>query len=92
MEAREWKKVIREFPTLEEDLEGVESLIEHFEGEYFEALQMARDEDARDHVWVAFWNFLIARPTMRKPFQLTSQDADELIARLQSVLDQADSD
>ncbi len=92
MNSRGWEKAIRDFPNLTGNPEGIESLIERFEGQYLGALLLAKIEDQRNDAWLAFWSYLIARPTMRKPFQLTSEEADRLIASLQSALDSPEVD
>ena len=50
------------------------------------ALVGSRSKEERDHVWLAFWNYLVAPRTSRKPFGLSSQTADLLIAEFQGAL------
>ena len=73
-------------PELFNDPEGAEHLIERFVGQYLPALLNARGEQDTDRVWLAFWHYLVAPRTRRKPFGLSSRAADELIAEFQSTI------
>ena len=88
LEPSRWQDRVREFSALAGNPEGTQSLTERFQAQYLEALSLAEGKEDRDRVWLAFWHYLITRPTMRKPFQLTSQQADDLIAQIQACLEE----
>ena len=81
-----WEKFARELPELVDNPEGAEHLAYRFVGQYLPALLKAKTKEDSDRVWLAFWSYLIARPTPRKPFGLSQQAADRLIAQFQKVL------
>ena len=81
-----WVRIIAKLPELSSDAEGIEHLADRFVGQYLPALLRSRTEDQRDHVWLAFWHYLVAPRTRRKPFGLSSGMADLLIAEFQIAL------
>ena len=81
-----WVGIAMKLPELLEDPEGAEFLVDRFVGQYLPALLRARVQQDIDHVWLAFWNYLVAPRTSRKPVGLSSRTADSLIAELQSAL------
>jgi hypothetical protein len=48
----------------------------------------AKDNEERERVWLAFWSYLIARETSRKPFGLSADAADEIIGQFRAALDE----
>ena len=81
-----WLNIAIKVPEVSNDLVGLEHLVDRFVGQYLPVLlRVTRDED-RDHAWLAFWSYLVAPPTNRKPCSLPSRTADLLIAEFQSVL------
>ena len=81
-----WVSIATKVPDLLNDPEGAEHLVDRFVGQYLPVLLRSRREEDRDHVWLAFWNYLVAPRTRRKPFGLSSGMADLLIAEFQSAL------
>lgn len=81
-----WEEIARSSPELVDNPEGAEHLAYRFVGPYFPALLRARTKENSDHVWLAFWSYLIARRSRRKPFGLSQQVADGLIAAFQKAL------
>ena len=81
-----WVSVALTLPELQNDPEGAEHLMERFVGQYLPALLRSRLEEQRDHVWLAFWNYIVAPRTNRKPFSLVSAKADILIGKIQDEL------
>ena len=81
-----WLEISKKLPELVSDLDGAEHLVDRFAGQYLPALLRARTKDDSDHVWLAFWNYLVAPRTGRKPFGLSSRAADVLIAEFQRAL------
>ena len=81
-----WVSIAMKLPELLNDPEGVEFVVDRFVGQYLPALLRTRVQQDIDHVWLAFWNYLVAPRTSRKPFGLTSRTADLLIAEFQSAL------
>ena len=55
-------------------------------GKYLPAVLRARNEEERERVWLAFWSYIVARATSRKPFGLSHGAADQLIKELQTAL------
>ena len=81
-----WVNIATKVPELLDDLEGTEYVVERFVGQYLPVLlRVTRKEDV-DHAWLAFWSYLVAPRTNRKPFGLSSRTADLLIAEFQGVL------
>ena len=81
-----WVGIAMKLPELLDDPEGAEFIVDRFVGQYLPALLRTRVQQDIDHVWLAFWNYLVAPRTSRKPFGLTSRTADLLIAEFQSAL------
>ncbi len=69
-----------------DDPDGTEHLVDRFVGQYLPVLLRTKTENDIDHVWLAFWSYLVAPRTNRKPFGLSSRTADLLIAEFQRVL------
>ncbi len=81
-----WVRTATKLPELSNDPEGAEHLVERFLGQYLPVLLRCRTKEDSDHVWLAFWNYLVAPSTRRKPFGLSSRTADLLIAEFQGAL------
>ena len=81
-----WVNIALKLTELQEDPVGAEFVVDRFVGQYFPALLRTRVQQDIDHVWLAFWNYLVAPRSSRKPFGLTSRTADLLIAEFQSAL------
>ncbi len=81
-----WLEISKKLPELVSDPEGAEHLVDRFVGQYLPALGRTRAQADIDHVWLAFWNYLVAPRTSRKPFGLASRAADLLIAEYQKAL------
>jgi len=82
-----WADIATKLPSLLNDREGVEQLVDRFVQQYLPVLLRSRTKDASDHAWLAFWSYLVAPATRRKPFGLSHRTADDLIAEFQRVLD-----
>ena len=78
-----WGQIVRGLPELADNPEGADYLVFRFAGQYLPAVVKARTNEAVDRVWLSFWNYLVAPMSSRKPFGLSSQGADRLIAQLQ---------
>ena len=81
-----WEEIARSSPELVDNPEGAEHLAYRFVGQYLPALLRARTKGDSDQVWLAFWSYLIARASGRKPFGLSQRAADRLIAEFQKAL------
>lgn len=81
-----WIGVATSIPDLLNDPAGTEHLVDRFVAQYLPALFKSRTEQDVDRVWLAFWHYLVAPRTNRKPFGLTSGTADLLIAEFQGAL------
>ena len=81
-----WLEISKKLPELVSDLDGAEHLVDRFVGQYLPVLLRARSKDHSDHAWLAFWSYLVAPRTSRKPFGLSSRAADLLIAEFQRAL------
>ena len=81
-----WEGIARTSPELGDDPDGAEHLAYRFVGQYLPALLRARTKQDSDDVWLAFWSYLIARRSKRKPFGLSQQAADRLITEFQKAL------
>ena len=81
-----WVSIALKLPELQEDPVGAEFLVDRFVGQYLPALLRTRGQQGIDQVWLAFWHYLVAPRSSRKPFGLTSGTADLLIAEFQSTL------
>ena len=81
-----WVNIATKIPELLNDPEGAEHLVDRFVAQYLPVLLRSRMEEERDHVWLAFWHYLVAPRTSRKPFGLSSRTADFLIAEFQGAL------
>ena len=85
-----WVSIAMKVPELLNDPEGVEHLVDRFVGQYLPVLLRTRGERDIDKVWLAFWSYLVAPSTSRKPFGLTGRTADLLIAEFQGALSRPD--
>jgi hypothetical protein len=81
-----WEAITRDSPALRDDPHGAEHLVNRFLGKYLPNLISARAPEDRGRVWLAFWSYLIARASWKKPFGLSHEAADELIARFKIAL------
>ena len=81
-----WVNIATNLPELSNDPEGAEHLVDRFVAQYLPILLRSRVEEEKDHVWLAFWHYLVAPRTSRKPFVLSSRPADLLIAQFQGAL------
>jgi hypothetical protein len=81
-----WEAITRDSQALRDNPEGVEHLVYRFLGTYLPNLVSARTEEDSVRVWLAFWSYLIARASWKKPFGLTHEAADELIAQFKMAL------
>ncbi len=85
-----WVSIALKLPELQEDPIGAEFVVDRFVGQYLPALLSTRSQQGKDNVWLAFWHYLVAPRSSRKPFGLTSRTADLLIAEFQSALSRPD--
>ena len=82
-----WRDVLSAAdPELADDPVGCELLAFRLAGQYLPALLAARRPEDRQRVWNALWSYMTMAPTRSKPFVLTSQTADGLIAAVQDEL------
>jgi len=81
-----WLGIAMKLPELLGDPEGTEHLVDRFVGQYLHVLLGTSGKQNADHVWLAFWHYLVAPRTGRKPFGLSGRVADLLIAEFQSAL------
>ena len=81
-----WLAIAMKLPELLDDPEGTEHLVDRFTGQYLQVLLRTGGNENIDHVWLAFWHYLVAPRTRRKPFGLTGRTADLLITEFQSAL------
>ena len=81
-----WFQIVAALDELRGDAEGARQVASRFSGKYLQALRRATTPEERDRVWLSFWHYLTARPTMRKPVTLSHGAADTLIAELQAVV------
>ncbi len=58
-----WVSIAMKLPELLEDPQGAEFLVDRFVGQYLPALLRVRVQQDIDHVWLAFWNYLVALRT-----------------------------
>ena len=83
-----WEEIAIRSPELEENPEGAAHLAFRFAGKYLPIVLGAKDNEERERVWLAFWSYLIARETNRKPFGLSADAADEIIGQFRAALDE----
>ena len=83
-----WEAIANGSPELSDNPEGAEHLADRFEGQYLPAMMKARTPEAQERVWLAFWTYLTAPLTQRKPFRLSSKAADQLIGDVQKAMSQ----
>ncbi len=81
-----WVSIALKLPELQEDPVGAEFVVNRFVGQYLPALLRTRGQQDIDHVWLAFWHYLVGVRSSRKPFGLTSRTADLLIGEFQDAL------
>lgn len=81
-----WEAITRDSQALRDDPHGAEHLVNRFLGKYLPNLISARNPEGRERVWLAFWGYLIARASWKKPFGLSHEAADELTARFKIAL------
>ena len=81
-----WVTIAMKLPELANDSAGTERLVDRFVGQYLPTLLRTSGKEGIDRVWLAFWHYLVAPRTNRKPFGLSGKTADLLIAEFQSAL------
>jgi len=81
-----WEKIAANLPELLGNPGAVEQLVDRFAGQYLPVLLRARAKEDSDRVWLAFWSYLVAPSTRRRPFGLSPEAADRLIADFQKAL------
>ena len=81
-----WEDIARNSPELVDNPDGLELLAYRFAGQYLPALLRTRTKEDSDRVWLAFWSYLVAPSSGRKPFGLSNREADRLIADFQNAL------
>ena len=59
--------------------------MERFLGKYLKAVLMARTPEAEDRAWEGFYFWLVFPATDRKLFEMPTEEADALIARLRAL-------
>lgn len=79
--------VVGEFSALLGTQEAADYLVFRWLDQYLPAWQKARTPGARERVWLALWSLLTAAATPRKPFHLSPEDADRLVARFRAELE-----
>ena len=57
------------------------------EAQYGPAAYRATSPEAEEYAWEAFRFYLMARPTRRKPFMLSDEEADRVISLARSLVD-----
>lgn len=82
-----WLDIAVTLPELATDPEGAAHLVERFEGQYLPVLARAGSMEARERAWLAFWSYVVAPRTGRKPFTLSSRNADCLIGKFRQALE-----
>ena len=85
-----WLEICNKLTEVAGELDGLEHLVDRFLGQYLPAYLRARASGDAERVWLAFWHYLVAPSTSRKPFGLSSQAADLLIAEFQRALSEPD--
>lgn len=81
-----WLNIATNVPEVSNDLEGVEHLVDRFVGQYLPVLLRVSKKEEIDHAWLAYWNYIVAPRTNRKPGSLSGRTADLLITEFQRVL------
>lgn len=81
-----WFGIASKQPELLGDPAGAEHMVDRFVGQYLPAALRSSSKQDFDRVWFAFWNYLVAPKTRRKPFGLSSKAADLLITDFQAAL------
>lgn len=71
-----------------EDEGPVSQIAERFAGKYALAVMGAPSDAAAERAWGAFRYYLLARPTLRKPWGLTAGQTEQVIAELRRVVEE----
>ena len=86
VEIGNWMEPISNIPILLENPDFLQIISDRLQGQYLPALNAANDDFAQKKVWLALWTYLTSRFTIRKPFQLTAAEADQVIDIIQSTI------
>jgi hypothetical protein len=89
LELSMWEEIAKSIPELADNPEGTANLVNRFIGQYLPVLLRARTKDNLDYAWLAFWSYVIAPSSKRKPFELSHIGADLLITKFQIALSEA---
>ena len=81
-----WVSLASLSQELENNPRGTEHLVFRYIDQYLPALLSARTINDQDHVWLAFWSYVVARKSAKKPFSLSHHSADELIIRFKESM------
>ena len=85
-----WLSIAMKLPELLADPEGTEHLVDRFVGQYLQVLLGTSGQQDIDRLWLAYWHYLVAPRTRRKPVGLSGRAADHLIAEFQNALARPD--
>ena len=86
IEIGDWEIQVSNHRIFNKNPQALSIVIERLEGQYLPALESAKDDFAKEKVWLALWTYLTSRLTIRKPFQLTYSEADKIIDIIQSTI------
>ena len=81
-----WLGIAVKGSELQDNLEGAAHLVERFVAQYLPAALQSSSDQSYERVWLAFWHYLVAPMTRRKPFGLSGTAADELIAEYRNEI------
>ena len=81
-----WVDLAARSPELADNPEGADHLVLRYLRQYLPALLRSKTQEDRERVWLAFWSYLVARASWKKPFGLSHHGSDDLIARFQEAL------
>ncbi len=82
-----WRDVLAgAAPELSDDPAACDQLAFRLAGQYLPALFSARRPEDRQRAWDALWRYMTAAPTPSKPFVMSGETADGLLAAIQAEL------
>ena len=78
-----WNEILGRSGGLASDPDVRDQILCRWLNKYLKAVMRAQSQEWEDRAWLALYNYLIHPISPRKPFSLSTHEADGLVAALQ---------
>ena len=83
---RELRYAVEQVPSLAGDSKATEQVLDRFRDKYLHTIRKATRPAARERAWDSFRYYMVVPATTRKPFRLSDEEADTLLAELRRLV------